>query len=212
MWRELEPAEQADLSATIASSLGRKANGEFSLSTLVRSLDPQKGINPRLARIVFGSDGARALEDLRTIAAAKTATQAGMNNSNTGATVTRAAGGMKTLILGALGYTAGGPVGAVAGGISRDVIGKMGEQRAARLLLNPDFTRWLRNAPNTTNPQAINGYFKNLATNAAKAPVFAGDVKAFQQALGEAFSQSPLRAAAAPQGQQEQDGRRKPPQ
>jgi hypothetical protein len=119
MWGELEPEEQADLGATIAASLGRKANGEFSLSTLVRSLDPRTGVNPRTARLVFGDDGARALTDLRTLASAKTATQQGMNNSNTGATITRGAGSLKTLLLGALGYSAGGPVGAVGGALSR---------------------------------------------------------------------------------------------
>ncbi|MDD9396388.1 hypothetical protein, partial [Staphylococcus aureus] len=53
MWKQLEPSEQADVSATIAASLGRKANGDFSLSTLIRSLDHTKGINPRTARLVF---------------------------------------------------------------------------------------------------------------------------------------------------------------
>jgi hypothetical protein len=208
MWGELEPEEQTDLAATIAASLGRKANGEFSLSTLVQSLDPRKGINPRVARQVFGNDGAAALADLRTIASAKTATQQGMNNSNTGATVTRAAGGLKTLVLGALGYSAGGPVGAVAGGLSRDLISRVGEQRAARLLLNPDFTKWLRNAPDTDNPQAINAYFGRLQS-AAKGPVYAGDVRAFQEALAETFRQSPMKAAAA---DQEQNRRPEPPQ
>lgn len=202
MWKELEPAERQDLSATIAASLGRKANGEFSLSTLVRSLDPVKGINPRTARLVFGEDGARAIADLRTIANAKTATQAAMNNSNTGATVTRAAGGLKTLMLGAMGYSAGGPAGAVAGAVSRDFLSRLGEQRAARLLLNPDFTKMMKRAPNTANPAAINGWFRQVTKSAAKSQVYAQDVKALQSALAEAFSQSP-RAVAASEGEQE---------
>lgn len=208
MWGELEPEEQADLAATIAASLGRKANGDFSLSTLVGSLDPRKGINPRTARLVFGNDGAAALADLRTIANAKTATQQGMNNSNTGAPLTRSVGGLKTLVLGALGYSAGGPVGAVAGGLSRDLFSRLGEQRAARLLLNPDFTKWLRNAPDTASPQAINAYFGRLQS-AAKGSIYAGDVRAFQDALAETFSQSPMKAAAA---DQEQNRRPEPPQ
>jgi hypothetical protein len=199
MWAELEPEDQADLAATIAASLGRKANGDFSLSTLIRSLDPRTGVNPRTARLVFGDEGAQALTDLRTIASAKTGTQQGMNNSNTGATVTRAAGGLKTLMLGALGYSAGGPVGAVAGGLSRDLVSRIGEQRTARLLLNPDFTKWLKAAPDTTNPQAINAYFGRLSQSAAKSPIYAGDVKALQEALAETFAKSPGRLAAAEQ-------------
>lgn len=202
MWKQLEPTEQADVAATIAHSLGRRANGEFSAAMLVRALDPSKGINPRTARLVFGEDGARALQDLRVIAQAKTDTMG--RQSPSGVAINAGASGLKKLILGAMGFASGGPVGAAAGAMSQSMIQAWGEQRAARMLLNPDFTRWLRNMPNTSNPQAINRYFGRLATTG----IAANDNAAFQQAIMQAFKASPTSAAA----QDEANGRRVPPQ
>lgn len=42
MWSEIPPEDRADIAATVAHSLGRKANGEFSPATLLTSLDPVK--------------------------------------------------------------------------------------------------------------------------------------------------------------------------
>lgn len=201
MWKQLEPEEQADVAATIASSLGRKANGEFSAATLIRSLDPSKGINPRTARLVFGEEGAQALRDLRILSQAKTDTQAAMNNSRTGAAINRVGGGLKTFLMAALGFSAGGPGGAAAGAVSREFLSRWGEQRAARMLLNPDFTKWLRNAPNTTNPRAIDRYFSRLSGVMA-----ANDNQAFTQALISIARNSPGRAAA----EDEPNARREP--
>lgn len=205
MWKQLEPADQADAAATIAASLGRKGNGEFSASTLVRSLDPAKGINPRTARLVFGDDGAKALQDLSVLAKAKTDTQAALNNSRTGATVSKAANGLKTLMMGALGFGAGGPGGAALGAVSRGFISKWGEERAARMLLNPDFTKWLRAAPNSANPKVIDQYFSRLA---GVGSIAVNDNQAFVSALRSAFSRSPGAAAADESG----DSGREPPQ
>lgn len=203
MWKQLEPAEQADVSATIAASLGRKANGDFSLSTLIKSLDPSKGINPRTARTVFGEDGAKALQDLRVIASAKT--DAMGRQSPSGVAINGAAGGLKTLLWGALGMAGAGPGGAAAGAVGRNLFAAWGEQRAARMLLNPDFTKWLRNMPQATNPQAIDRYMGRLATIQG---IAANDNKAFQQAIMQAFKASPGRAAA----DEEANSRREPPQ
>lgn len=196
MWGEMEPDEQADIAATVAQSLGRKANGDFSPATLIKSLDPRSGVNPRTARLIFGKDGAEALSDLRMIAQAKTDTASAMNNSRTGNMVNRAAGGLKSLVLGGLGFSTGGVGGAVALPMAGQLLRNWGEERAARALMNPDFTKWLRNAPQTTDPKVINSYFKRLETAAAKSPIFAGDVKAFQSALTDVFRNSPGRAAA----------------
>lgn len=203
MWKQLEPEEQADVAATVASSLGRKANGEFSVGTLIRSLDPNQGINPRTARLIFGNDGAQALNDLRILAQAKTEAQAAMNNSRTGVTVNKAAGGLKTLLASALGFGAAGPGGAAAGAVGREFISRWGEQRAARALLNPDFTKWLRNAPNTSNPKAIDRYFSRLSGILA-----ANDNKAFSDALISVARNSPSGVAA----QGNNDTRREPVQ
>lgn len=196
MWGQLDDGEKADVAATIAASLGRKQNGDFSPATLIRSLDPVKGINPRTARLVFGEEGAKALNDLRLIAQAKTDTANALNNSKTGVMVNRASGGLRSLLLGGLGFSTGGPAGAIAAPIAEGVFRRIGEERAARLMLNPDFTKWLRAMPEATNPKAINAYFGKLQASAARSQVAANDVEAFTAAVMEAFAQSPRRAAA----------------
>lgn len=193
MWKELEPDEQADIAATVAESLGRKRNGEFSAATLVGSLDPRKGINERTARLIFGEEGAAALRDLRAIAKAKSDTQASLNNSRTGTAVNAASGGLKNMMLGAFGLSQGGIGGAVALPIAGRMIASLGEKRAARMLLNPDFTKWLRNAPNSSNPRVIDRYFSRLA---GMNSIAANDNQAFQAALRDAASRSPGAAAA----------------
>lgn len=196
MWGQLEDGEKADVAATIAASLGRKGNGDFSPAALIKSLDPVKGINPRTARLVFGEEGAKALNDLRLIAQAKTDTANALNNSKTGVMVNRASGGLRSLLLGGLGFSTGGPAGAIAAPIAEGVFRRIGEERAARLMLNPDFTKWLRAMPEATNPKAINAYFGKLKASAARSQVAANDVEAFTAAVMEAFAQSPRRAAA----------------
>jgi hypothetical protein len=202
MWRELEPAEQADAAATIAASLGRRQNGDFSPAILIKSLDPRNGLNPRTARLVFGDEGAQALNDLRAIAQAKN--EAMNRQSPSGQAISAASGGLKTLLMGAFGFGAGGPGGAAAGAVGREFFARWGEQRAARMLLNPDFTKWLRNAPNTANPQAIDRYFSRLAGIGS---IAANDNQAFTNALMSAFRKSPGAAAAGESG----DSRREPP-
>jgi hypothetical protein len=82
--------------------------------------------------------------------------------------------------------------------------------RTSRLLLNPDFTKWMRQMPNTSNPRVIQAHFNRLDRIAASNAVVAADVRSLQQYLLEAFAQSPTRAAAT--GQEEQDRRQIPPQ
>lgn len=199
MWGELNPEEQSDVAATVALSLGRKANGDFSPATLIGSLDPRTGINPRTARLIFGEDGAAALADLRAISQAKTGTASQLNNSRTGNMVNRAVGGLKTLVTSLIGYSAGGATGAVALPMARRFFSQWGEEKAARAFMNPDFTRWMRNAPDTSNPAALNAYFKRLEIAAAKSPILANDIQGFREAVNDTLAQSPGSLAAAEQ-------------
>lgn len=203
MWKELSPEDQADTVATIAETLGRKANGDFSVPALIKSLDPKKGINPRTARLIFGDDGAKALDDLRAIASAKDETQRAMNNSRTGTAVNAAGDSLRTLMWGLFGFTQGGPVGAAGGAAARGFFSSLSEKRAARMLMNPDFTKLLRNAPNTNDPATINRYFSRVAGVLA-----ANDNEALTNAIASAFRKSPGAAAA----NEETDSRGKPPQ
>lgn len=196
MWGALSPEEKADTAATIAQSLGRKANGEFSPSTLIGSLDPKRGLSPQTARLVFGDRGARAINDLRAIAQAKTGSAGAINSSRTGRSVQAVGRGVRNLILSSMGFAAGDVSGAVVAPAAGSFLSKMGEERAARLLMNPDFTGWLRKLPDTANPQQINRQFARLDSVAARVPGMAGDVEAFKQALVGAVNDNALAPSA----------------
>jgi hypothetical protein len=208
--KTLEPEERADWAASVAENLGRNAKGEFSLPIFLNNIGPKGTLSKRAAKLVFGEDGVKALDDLRVIGRAKMAAQTERNASGTSGAVNRAAGGFRTMMLSALGFASGDASGAVAGGTAGYLIDRIGSQRAARLLMNPDFTKWLRRLPESSDPQVIDRTFSRLETTAARSPVLAGDVLSLQNALRDAFAQSPMRAAA--QGENENDSRSIPPQ
>lgn len=199
--KEATPEEAADFAATIAEGLGRGRNGEFGLGALATNIEK---VPPNIRKLMFGDDGAKALEDLQVIARAKSDTAGGLNNSRSGVVVARQIG-LRALLGATLGASGGGVTGAVAVPAITEVITAIGQQRAARLLLNPNFTKWLRNAPNTTNPQAIDRYFGKLA---GMTGVAANDNAAFVNALRAAFSKSPTAGVAAKE--EDKDVGRKP--
>ncbi len=94
--------------------------------------------------------------------------------------------------------------GALAYGASRGV-SKINDARKASLFLNPKFTTWLRNAPDSDDPIVINKYLDQLNKIASRDQAFLMDANAIQEYVTRALSQSPSRAAAT--GQQEENGR-----
>jgi hypothetical protein len=205
IYQQLEPAERTDLAATIVQNLGTGRNGEFSLAALATNTSRA---NQRALREALGSDGFRALQDLRLIARAKADTAANLNNSRTG--VVSARSQLQDMVAGGLGAGAAGIPGMVVGFATRRAAEGVMNGRTSRLLLNPDFTKWMRQMPNTSNPRVIQAHFNRLDRIAASNAVVAADVRSLQQYLLEAFAQSPTRAAAT--GQEEQDRRQIPPQ
>lgn len=174
------PEEKADFATTFAQEWGATGRGEFSPAIFAKNMEKA---SDRTLNALFGSDGRRALRDIQVIANAKTAS--GSRQQPSGLAVTSAAGGLKTLLWAGLGLSAGGPGGAAAGAVARGFVAKWGERRAAKMLLNPDFTKWLRQAPNTGNPRAIDAYFRKLGNIST---IAANDNQAFQSALREAFA------------------------
>jgi len=191
VWDTLDDGEKADIGATIIENM---AGGEsFSFAKLATGLE---NANDRTLTRVFGKDGAEALRDIRLIARRKAQTQQGLNNSNTGSVVEQKGNGLMDTILGVFGYTQGGPLGAIAAVGARNTGEKLGNSWRARLLLNPDFTKWLRRAPDTSNPEVINRYFDRLNKVASREQSFLMDARQLQQYLADQFSKSPGRAAA----------------
>ena len=205
IYQQLEPAERIDLAATIVQNLGTSRNGEFSLAALATNTSRA---NQRALREALGSDGYRALQDLRLIARAKADTAANLNNSRTG--VVSARSELQNMVAGGLGAGVAGIPGMVAGFGARRLAEGVMNGRTARLLLNPDFTRWMRQMPNSNNPRVIQAHFARLERIASQNAVVAADVRALDRYLRDAFAQSPGRAAAS--GQQEQDSGQIPPQ
>jgi hypothetical protein len=202
---EMAPDERKELAAAYASNFGRDSKGNFSISLFLNHTSgkgKQSTMSPQSMRLVFGDDGVRAIEDLRALASAKVAGASEINSSKTGNVVQRVGRGLRGLLLSALGFAGGGPVGAVVAPMAGSMLKKLGQERTARMLTNPDFTKWLRQTPDSADPKVINRHFARLTTIAERNTVMAADAKALQQTLADAFAQSPGRAAAS---QDEQD-------
>lgn len=205
MLGKLEPDERGDMAATIAETLGTGRNGEFSLAGLATNVSK---MNPRALRDLFGADGAKAIADLRVIARAKADTQSGLNLSKSGV-VMAANNQFKDVLLGALGGGMGGVPGAMGGMAARGAVERFSSARAAKLLLNPDFTKWLRQTPSSTSPAVIDRHFDRLNKLAGREQSFLMDAKALQEYLSRQFSEGVGRAAAS--GDQGQNNGREQP-
>lgn len=187
------PQERSDFAATFVRDWGLNRKGEFSAAIFANNLE---GVSDRNLIALVGRDGRNALRDLQAISKAKV--DAASRTSPSGAAISGASGGLKNLLLSTLGFATTGPVGAVGVPVAGNLIRNLGERRAARMLLNPDFTKWLRNAPNSSNPRVIDRYFSRLAGISS---IPANDNQAFTSALRQAFQQSPGALAAQEEGE-----------
>jgi hypothetical protein len=210
MMRSLEPGEAADVAATFAVDLGRDRAGNFSPNLLASQIEQ---LSPRARVTLFGPDGARSLNNLQMLSREFRAVSGNLNNSRTGVANNYRSwwGRAMGLIGGGGGMASGGPAGAAVGAMALNKVGgaveNMFDARAARLLMSPDFTNWLRAAPATINPNAINAHIAQLDKVAARAPQFAADIQAFQQRLSEAIKGLPA-AASTPDAKQDIKNRR----
>ena len=187
------PEDFHDAAATIVQRVGANSKGDFSLPLFVAAVDPsaRNAISQRTLHTVFGKDGAAALNDLNLAAKAKIAAQEGANSSNTGGVVARGAAGMRTTMLGMLGYSTGGITTAVALPMAERFIKNFGEKRAAKALLDPNVAKWLRALPQDAGPDKADRYFKQLAKRVAvsQGPMLPQDIadlkKAYQDATAD---------------------------
>lgn len=208
--KELDPEEAADLRATFATKLGRDGQGNFSLAKFLTQTEGKGAIaTPRSMRLLYGEEGMKAITDLRAIFNAKQAAASETNYSRTGNVVSTAARGLRSLLFAGIGAGTGGTAGAVVAPAASGWLSRVGERRAARLVTNPDFTRWLRQAPESSNPEVINRYFSRLNKIASRDQVFRMDAKAVQDYLARHFSEGVGRAAAS--GDNRQDNRGEQP-
>jgi hypothetical protein len=208
VWNQLSDEVRSEIQAQLVANIGRQSNGNFSLATFLTHTSGGSGalIPPRTMRILFGDEGMRAINDLRTLAGAKVAAAERTNRSNTGGVMQSAARGFRTMLFGAVGVAEAGATGGIVAASAGGLIQRLGEQRAVRLLTNPNFTGWLRRLPETDNPRTIDASFSRLRRLAAGNAQFQSDVQAFERALLGAVNDNaavPANVAAEPQGQQQ---------
>lgn len=202
LFQRMEPEERADLAATFVERMGNDANGNFSFARFLSQTEGKGAIvSPRSMRLLFGDDGMRAINDMRTVAQSKVDAADRTNWSGTGGVVKAAQRGLRMTLFALLGGSSGGASGAVLAPAADNFVQRMGAKRMARMLTNPDVTRLFRNAPNSTEPAAINRWFAKFKGLAARSPAMQADIEALKQALlGFANDNTAIRSAAAEPG------------
>lgn len=84
IWSVLKPQTQSDIAATRAAGLGVNRGGEFQPGRFATDIEQ---FPAGIRRTLFGDEGAANLDDLATLARAKSDTMGAFNNSRTGVTV-----------------------------------------------------------------------------------------------------------------------------
>jgi hypothetical protein len=175
------PAEESGtVRATLIGQLGRSRSGNqtaegggFSLDEFLTNWDQIRGSREQ----IFDRETVNSLSALARVAERVKAAGRYSNRSNTGSAVMGA-----SLIAHAI-YS---PL-TVA-------FQALGTHTAGRVLSSPRVARWLARMPR--NPRAMPSYVQRLGQIARTEPAIAADVLGLQQRLSQAFSQSPMRAAA----------------
>jgi len=199
--RSMPPEEANTVRATVVSKMGQASPGrqnadglEFSPAEFVTQWNR---ISPRAKTVLFPNEQHRAdMDDLATVFANMKRAGEYSNVSKTSLSANAAGHGALAMtgIPGLL--LSGGAAGAEFG--------------FGKLLASPRFARWLASSPVHADPGQIQSYAERLGKIAIAEPLIASDVKAVQEYLRQSISQSPVRAAATTE--KEQDRRRVPPQ
>lgn len=166
-----------------ANSGGQNAAGDaFSLSTYLTNYNRMQ---PRAREVVFGREGARAMDQLAQIASARRDAGAFANRSNTGGINASTATGM-TLVAGLPAF-----------------LGTIGVQKAiGRVMTSPRLVRWLARAP--SEPRAVGRWIGQLdamartETNPALSQGILGLRDAMRAVNDNAVMPAMGRAAASP--------------
>lgn len=194
----LSPDEAADVSATFAQALGRGGADnakDFSTSTLIDNIEALKGAGTSLETI-FGPQGAKALKDIEALAREHKRVSGAISGGGS------AAGNDWRFMLasmflpGAGGMAASGGGTAVAAGVTGLAIKAGRDALSAKLLLSPKVTNWVRTAPKTSNPKAINAHWEKLGAIAKAEPALAAEIDAFRSAVLNAANDNAQRAVA----------------
>lgn len=187
MLREMDPEERSDIAATFADALGKDRAGNFSTTALVNNVEKLPG-NVRVT--LFGEDGAQSLRNLAKLAEEHKRVTHALGGSPTGV-ANDYRSWLLNLIFGAA--TGAGSQDAVigVGTAAAGIAAKSGKDfLSARSLMSRDVANWIRNAPRTAEPKAINAHFSRLAAIATRNPAISSDIQQLSQLIMRAANEN----------------------
>lgn len=198
-YASLTPEEAADVSATFAEMLGRggrEGTKDFSTATLVENIEQLKKSGATMTTL-FGKDGAKALNDIELLAREHKRIVGATSGGGS------AAGNdwrfmLASMLFPGAGAGAVGGDALVAGGaaVAGLAIKAGRDALSAKLLMSPRFTNWMRTAPKTTNPTAIDKHWERLGAIAKAEPALAAEIDVFRNAIFSAANDNAQRAVA----------------
>lgn len=191
LMRSLPDDEAATVRATLFSRMGNAPAGRQTADQNVFSpadfATQWAKLDPRAKSVMFpGEKYRQSLDDIARIADA-------MKRSGEFANVSRTALAGNGVGLATMGLM-GSPL--AAGGIASSQLA------FGSLLASPRFARWLASAPKKPVGPATLAHINRLGAIAATEPTIANEVLMLQERLAQAFTQTPLRAAAEEEEQQ----------
>lgn len=217
MMDKLSPEDRADIVATFAHDLGKNADGVFSPALLVSQAAK---LSPAAKANLFGEAGRASLGRLVTVAREHAAIVKNLNNSRSAVginyrsllpSILGVGGGVGALF--EHGLTTASMVGLGTAGLAK-AANYAGDHVSARLLMNPDVSKWIATAPATVRKASMAAHIGRLTAIATNNPSIAPEVQGLQQRLMGAVNDNLPKAgqaAASPdQGPEQQQNANAP--
>lgn len=196
--RYLEPGERQDVAATVASTLGRKAqDAPFTTDLFLSQTDK---MSPGALRTIFGPDGAQSISNLRLLSQKLKEGVGDLNRSKTANSMWRLMAGKLVGSLTGLGGTAGlleggltgGATGAATGvavGAAVKGVGVFRNVLSARAMVNPRVTQWLAQTAEVSTPSQAKQAVKGLSLVISREPAIANELMPLRDFLNQRVTQ-----------------------
>ena len=206
LWGSLGKNERDMIRASVADEMGKDAKGNFAPHIFLNATSgKQRVASDRAFRAMFGDEGFRSIQNLRTISEELNRLNSMRNRSNSARGVNYDTWLLDSLLgggaSGAAGLLAGGmgtgAAAAAAGGAAVAGINASRNVLNARMLTNPRITKWIATAPKTTNPRAIDRHFARLGDIAKAEPALAGDIEVLRKSIMTAANENTAMPLAA---------------
>ena len=196
---KLTKEEHDDVAATFADALGKTERDGFSVSRFLTETSEKKFPGASL-KAIFGDDGAQSIQNLRTLGKEVERVNKMRNHSNTARAADYRSWLTNLVVSGTAGIGTGVGTGSITTGLATTAVGTgikaARDTISARMLLNPNITKWVTQAPRTSDPAIINAHIGRLESMTRAGTIGRMDAEAIQNYLRSVVGQSPGRAAA----------------